>query len=236
MEYVLGKPLDLIIGRKGLHLREALDYSIQLADALSAAHHAGIVHRDLKPRNIMATDSGHVKLLDFGLAKLTEPLNGGDEGMTWSMNIKEQRTAEGTIVGTVSYMSPEQAEGKSVDARSDIFSFGSVLYEMITGRRAFQADSTVATLSAILHCEPVSLSEADGIPQDLQKIVSRYLRKDAARRFQHTDDLKIALQEVVEQFDSGSSPSRAQPQKSRIVPFAMGTVAILRFYGSDVFE
>ena len=130
MEYVAGKTLDQLIPRKGLRLNETLKLAIQMADALAKAHSAGIIHRDLKPTNVMVTDDGLVKVLDFGLAKLTEVEN--DEGGTRTTQLQ---TEEGTIVGTVSYMSPEQAEGKKVDARSDIFSFGSVLYEMVTGQK-----------------------------------------------------------------------------------------------------
>ena len=151
MEYVAGKTLDQLIPRKGLRLNETLKLAIQMADALAKAHSAGIIHRDLKPTNVMVTDDGLVKVLDFGLAKLTEVEN--DEGGTRTTQLQ---TEEGTIVGTVSYMSPEQAEGKKVDARSDIFSFGSVLYEMVTGQKAFQGDSKMSTLMAILKQEPTS--------------------------------------------------------------------------------
>jgi serine/threonine protein kinase len=146
MEYVAGKTLDQLIGRKGLRLNEALKYAIQIADALAKAHSAGIIHRDLKPSNIMVTENGLVKVLDFGLAKLAETA-AGEFGETATVTAPEgPHTEEGTIVGTIAYMSPEQAEGKKVDARSDIFSFGSVLYEMVTGRRAFHGDSKLSTL------------------------------------------------------------------------------------------
>jgi serine/threonine protein kinase len=228
MEYVPGKSLDRLIGRKGLGLREALHYSIQVADALSAAHRAGIVHRDLKPANIMVSDSGHIKLLDFGLAKLTEPLETDEQMATRTMNSEEQPcTEEGTIVGTVNYMSPEQAQGKRVDARSDIFSFGSVLYEMVTGRRAFQGDSKLATLSAILNQEPVLLGAASEMPRDVGKIVTRCLRKDAARRFQDTDDLKIALEELREESQSGAVASGRPTLGSRTLPLALVAFVVL---------
>src|SRR5207244_78231 len=131
MEYVAGKTLGELIGRKGLRLNEALKYAVQIADALAKAHSAGIIHRDLKPSNIMVTENGLVKVLDFGLAKLAETAT-GEFGETATVRAPEgPNTEEGAIVGTTAYMSPEQAEGKKVDARSDIFSFGSVLYEMI---------------------------------------------------------------------------------------------------------
>jgi Tol biopolymer transport system component/predicted Ser/Thr protein kinase len=200
MEYVAGKTLDQTIGRKGLRLSETLKYAVQIADALEKAHAAGIVHRDLKPSNIMVTSDGLVKILDFGLAKLTEPVR-GDLGETRTVREAGPATEEGAIVGTVAYMSPEQAEGKEVDGRSDIFCFGVVLYEMLTGRRAFHGDSKLSTLSAILKEEPDALPT--DVPRDLEKIIVRCLRKDPARRFQHADDLKLALIELKEESDSG---------------------------------
>src|SRR5499433_588635 len=156
MELVSGKTLDRLIPRHGLRLNEALNYSVQIAAALASAHKAGIVHRDLKPGNVMVNEQGLVKVLDFGLAKLTEPAAVGEDEATHSL---KPTTEEGKIVGTVSYMSPEQAEGKKLDARSDMFSFGALLYEMVTGRRAFQGDSKLSTLTAILREEPAAASQ-----------------------------------------------------------------------------
>ncbi|HYM10748.1 MAG TPA: protein kinase [Bryobacterales bacterium] len=205
MEFVKGRPLDDRIGRKGLALSEALKYAVQIADALAKAHSIGLVHRDLKPANIMVSDDGLVKVLDFGLAKLVEKEESDDSGATQTMDAKERgRTGEGVIVGTVAYMSPEQAEGKKVDARSDIFSFGSVLYEMITGRKAFSGETRISTLSAVLREQPKPLSEiAEGVPRELDRIVSWCLQKDPTRRLQHMDDAKIALQQLKEESDSG---------------------------------
>jgi serine/threonine protein kinase len=138
MECVVGKTLDRLIPQRGMRLNEALKYAVQIADALARAHSAGIVHRDLKPGNIMVNEHGLVKVLDFGLAKLTEATPVGEDESTRTIR---PTTEEGKIVGTVAYMSPEQAEGKKVDARSDIFSFGSVLYEMVTGGQAFHGDT-----------------------------------------------------------------------------------------------
>jgi Tol biopolymer transport system component/serine/threonine protein kinase len=212
MEYVQGKTLDALVPRKGLRLNETLKLAIQMADALAKAHSAGITHRDLKPTNVMMTEDGLVKVLDFGLAKLTEVPESGDE----PTRTLEQRTEEGTIVGTVSYMSPEQAEGKKVDARADIFSFGSVLYEMATGQQAFHGDSKMSTLAAILQKEPKPITEiAEGIPRDLERIVHRCLRKDRERRWQTMADLKVALQELKEESDSGKLVAAPMMQRTR---------------------
>ena len=201
MEYVQGKTLGQLIPRRGLKLNDVLKYAIQIADALAKAQAAGIIHRDLKPGNIMVGEGGLVKVLDFGLAKLTERPQVGEEESTRSI---PPWTDEGTILGTASYMSPEQAAGKPVDARSDIFSFGSVLYEMVTGQRAFQGDSKMSTLAAVLNQEPKPASEISrALPHDLEKIITRCLRKDPSRRFQHMADLKVALEELKEESDSG---------------------------------
>jgi Tol biopolymer transport system component len=183
-----------------MQLNDALKYSVQIADALAAAHAAGIVHRDLKPANVMVTEKGLVKVLDFGLAKLTESAEGDEPGTSETL---EPCTDEGTILGTVSYLSPEQAEGKRVDARSDIFSLGSVLYEMVTGQKAFKGANKISTLSAILHQDPKPVSGiAPTTPADLEKLIHRCLRKDPAKRFQHMDDMKVALEELRENSDS----------------------------------
>ena len=210
MEYVSGKTVDQRIGRWGLRVSDTLKYAVQVADALAKAHSAGVIHRDLKPSNVMINDDGVVKILDFGLAKLKELIRGSDLASTATTEAAEKPVTEkGAIVGTVAYMSPEQAEGKTVDARSDIFSFGSMLYEMLTGRRAFQGDSKISTLSAILNKEPAPLSAE--IPRDLEKIIIRCLRKDPDRRFQHMEDLNVALEELKEESDSGRLTSGVPP-------------------------
>ena len=193
MEYVAGSTLERLIGQQGLTLNDALKYGAQVADALAAAHRAGIVHRDLKPGNVMITERGDAKVLDFGLAKLTESADADALDGTTQMDDRA-RTEAGTILGTVAYMSPEQAEGKKVDARSDIFSFGSLLYEMVTGRRAFQGETKMSTLSAILQTDPPPASAVTKrVPRELDGIIAHCLRKDPDRRFQHLDDVKTLL-------------------------------------------
>ena len=202
MEYVPGKTLDELIPRKGMRLSLSLKYAVQIADALAKAHAVGIIHRDLKPSNIMVNDDGAVKILDFGLAKLTEQIQSDEFASTATIDAGAKPiTEKGIIMGTISYMSPEQAEGRAVDPRSDIFSFGSVLYEMVTGQRAFQGDTKMSTMTAILSKEPDPIEAA--IPHDLQKAIARCLRKDPARRFQTMADLRVALQELKEDSDSG---------------------------------
>lgn len=205
MEYVPGKTLDKLIGRKGMRLTEALRCAIQIADGLAAAHGAGIIHRDLKPANVIVNDLGEVKILDFGLAKLNSLEKPDVFAPTQSVHLDAVlRTEAGTIIGTVAYMSPEQAEGHKVDERSDIFSFGAVLYEMITGRRAFSGDSKLSTLASVLHKEPAPLSlSGDGVPREVSRIIARCLRKDPQRRWQSMADVKVALEDVLQELDSG---------------------------------
>ena len=229
MEYVAGKPLSHLIGRKGLKLCDTFKYGAQIADALATVHAVGIIHRDLKPGNIMVTESGLVKVLDFGLAKLAAI---GPLAATQST----RQTEEGTIVGTVAYMSPEQAEGKTMDARSDIFSFGSVLYEMITGHRAFAGETKLSTLSAILDRDPLPPSTiAKQTPPELEKLVLRCLRKDPERRMQHMGDIKLALNELREESDSGklalapgelAYPERGRPQRGWWIRTALAALAL----------
>ncbi len=202
MELVAGRTLDRVIPRGGLRLRETLDYGVQIAEALAAAHAGGIVHRDLKPSNVMVTDHGQVKLLDFGLAKLVEQRPVQPEALTATS--PAALTIDGAIVGTIAYMAPEQAEGKSADPRADVFSFGAVLYEMVTGERAFQGDTPLSTLTAVLREEPKPIDHLHGAPPpELERIITRCLRKDPDRRWQSIADVKVALRELKEESESG---------------------------------
>jgi serine/threonine protein kinase len=225
MEYIAGRTLDRLIQRQGMRPPEVLRCAVQIADALVAAHAAGIIHRDLKPGNIMVADSGLVKVLDFGLAKLTEKTVIGESGETETLGVKPE-TEEGHILGTIAYMSPEQAQGLKLDTRSDIFSFGALLYEMLTGHRAFLGNTKVSTLAAILNREPQPLAETT--PRELDRIVTRCLRKDPARRFQTTADLKVALVELKEESDSGhlGAPAPSVARRSRW-PFAAAGFAVV---------
>jgi Tol biopolymer transport system component/predicted Ser/Thr protein kinase len=232
MEYVAGKTLDRLIGRKGMRLNEALRYAIQIADGLAAAHSAGIVHRDLKPANVIVNEQGEIKILDFGLAKLTEAEEPDVFAETQSVHMDAVlRTEAGTIIGTVAYMSPEQADGHTVDARSDIFSFGAVLYEMVTGRRAFGGDSKLSTLASVLHSEPAPLTQTGpGVPRDVDRIISRCLRKDPQRRWQSMADVKVALEDTLEELESGKlaaleGAALAKPRRvARAWPWAAAIV------------
>ena len=226
MEYVAGQTLDKLIPPGGMATDQAVKYALQIADALARAHTAGIVHRDLKPANIMVDESGLVKVLDFGLAKLAASAAGGEDAT--------MATTPGMIVGTMAYMSPEQAEGKPIDARSDVFSFGSVLYEMLTARRAFQGQSSATLLSAIMRDDPKPLSEVKrDVPPEVRRIVTRCLKKDPAERFASGAELAHELKSCRDLLfpDSGAvlSPARIVREAKRprvLVPFLLAVILL----------
>ena len=229
MQYVEGKTLRELLKEGPLELNKTLDSAAQIADGLSRAHDKGIVHRDLKPANLMVTEDGLVKILDFGLAKLAGP---GDltEASTKDVDL---HTKEGHVLGTAPYMSPEQAQGKKVDSRSDVFSFGCVLYEMVTGQRAFPEDSMAGVMASIIRGEPQKVSDSvPSVPLDLERITTRCLRKEPERRFQSMADLRVELLEVQEAVKSGSFVSadlvqKARPSQSRKAWLAVAAAVLL---------
>jgi serine/threonine protein kinase/Tol biopolymer transport system component len=207
MEYVEGETLAARLEKGPLPLDQVLKYGVQIADALDKAHRSGVVHRDVKPGNIMLTKSG-TKLLDFGLAKAAVPLSTGNT-LTVAATRAAPVTQAGTIVGTFQYMSPEQVEGKEVDGRSDIFSFGAVLYEMVTGRRAFQGKSNLSVASGVLEKDPEPISTLQPMtPPALERAIQRCLAKDAEDRWQTARDLELELKWIAE---AGSQPGAPIP-------------------------
>jgi serine/threonine protein kinase/Tol biopolymer transport system component len=237
MEFVPGKSLDQLISRRGMRLSEALKCIVQIADGLAKAHSAGIVHRDIKPSNIVVSNEGRVKILDFGLAKLTETEAIGPEDAT--LTAAEVRTEEGAILGTVAYMSPEQAQGLTLDHRSDIFSFGSVLYEMVTGQRPFQGGTKIATMSSIIRDDPRPASEVSaGLPRELEKLITRCLRKEPERRVHSMVDVRLALEEIRDESECGNvSPASLVKPKPKHWFYAAGAaVALIAAAGGYYFR
>jgi serine/threonine-protein kinase len=235
MEFVSGVTLDDMVPKQGLNVQKTLDIAVQMADALQTAHAAGIVHRDLKPANVMVTGSGLVKILDFGIAKLTGP-SPTPKNTDETLPIDSPMTVEGSILGTVSYMSPEQAQAKTVDQRSDIFSFGLVLYEMLTGQKAFSGDSALSTLSAILRDEAKPVGElVQGVPPELEQIVHRAMRKEPDQRWQSVQDMRAALLILKLKTDSGvlhtqmggPAAAAAPRKKSSLLPMVMAATAVV---------
>jgi serine/threonine protein kinase/Flp pilus assembly protein TadD len=211
-EYIEGKTLREHNTRERMSLRETLDVAIQIASALSAAHQAGIIHRDIKPENVMLRPDGYVKVLDFGLVKLVEKQTmavGSD------LSTIKDNTEPGKVLGTVRYMSPEQARGKTVDARTDIFSLGVMLYEMITGYSPFEGESIADIFAAILHEEPLPIANyLPDAPQDLQLVVSNALRKDSGERYQTMNDFLVDLKNLREELQVQSKLESSIGKKS----------------------
>ena len=219
MQYVEGETLANRIQRKPLELKESLDIATQMADALAEAHSRGIIHRDIKPQNIMLTARGQVKVMDFGLAKVVKERS----LIVSEVETESLVTEPGTIIGTVPYMSPEQVRGESLDSRSDMFSFGAVLYEMVSGRQPFAAESAAASFSAILthHQQPLARYSTE-VPAELERIVSKALDKDREERYQSARDLLIDLRSLKHHFEFQKELDRSkQPETTDAVSTAM---------------
>ena len=230
-ELLEGRTLTEVIRRTPLGLRKALDYGVQIARGLAAAHEKGIIHRDLKPDNLFVTKDGRVKILDFGLAKVIQP----KESVS---NLAVTITLPGVALGTIGYMSPEQVRGHSTDQRADIFALGAILYEMVMGKQTFQRPTSADTISAILNEEPPSIAElAPDMPSALEKVIRRCLEKDPTRRFQSASDLAFALEALLDPSISVSGAHRAVEPKSRssylvfaaVLFFALALLGLIYF-------
>jgi serine/threonine protein kinase/formylglycine-generating enzyme required for sulfatase activity/cephalosporin-C deacetylase-like acetyl esterase len=238
MECLEGASLDRLLSERRLGLVEALDYAIQVAEALAAAHEKGVVHRDVKPANVMVGDAGHVKVLDFGLAKPMDRDGAGPAGPTETDAEPQSAPAapathEGAVVGTAAYMSPEQADGRDVDVRSDIFSLGSVLYEMLAGRRPFEGPSRISTLTAILRDTPVPIrSLRPDVPRGLERIVLRCLAKQREGRYATAGELLLDLVSERAQLATRTSGWRGRLRQPRYaLPLGVAALAVLSLLG-----
>ena len=217
-EFIDGETLRQQIS-KGMKLAEVLEVAIQTAGALAAAHEASIIHRDIKPENIMVRRDGYIKLLDFGLAKLTEPSIVDSEAPTRAM----VNTSEGTVMGTANYMSPEQAQGTKVDARTDLWSLGAVLYEMVTGQVPFAGKTPTETISLILQKEPLPLTRySHEVPAELDRIVTKALTKNREERYQTAKDLLIDLRNLKRKLEVDAEIDRTVPSELRAAPSTSG--------------
>ncbi len=231
-ELLDGETLRARLNSGPLPVRKAVEYALQIARGLAAAHEHGIFHRDLKPENIFITRDGHVKILDFGLAKLTMP-EPGVPGLSAEATL-DSVTGRGVLLGTLGYMSPEQCRGATVDARSDIFSFGAVLYEMLSGKRAFRGDTAADTISSILKEEPPDLATTGrDVPAMLERIVHHCLEKDPAERFQSARDIAFALETLSSMSSSAAAAmstratSAPETRKPWLVPALLGVIGVL---------
>ncbi|HEU5248429.1 MAG TPA: protein kinase [Thermoanaerobaculia bacterium] len=224
-ELLEGETLRSRLGGGPLAPRRATEYAVQIAHGLSAAHEKGIVHRDLKPENLFVTKDGRVKILDFGLAKLTQPDGGGPQ-TNFPTAAASAETEPGVVLGTLGYMSPEQVRGRPADARSDIFSFGAILYEMLSGKRAFHRDTAADTMSAILREDPPDLSSTNRLVSPaLDRIIRHCLEKDPEARFHSAHDLAFQLQ--IPPAEDSATLAAAAPARVRLRPVTMAMTALL---------
>jgi serine/threonine protein kinase len=216
-EFIEGQTLKQRISQGRMNVGNILDVAIQVASALQSAHEAGIVHRDIKPENIMLRPDGYVKILDFGLAKLTEKPGQSRSADSRVDTMVQARTKPGTVLGTVKYMSPEQARGRILDQRTDVFSLGVVLYEMAAGQIPFSGETSMDTLVSILEKEPPPLEEyAPGTPAEFQRIVSKALRKNREERYQTIKDLLIDLKSLKEELSFQQKLDRLAPKRTSL--------------------